>query len=54
MQQGSKSGDAIRFCEDKDISVVAGECILMFAEPADRVLSPHDRWVRGHRGELSE
>jgi predicted CoA-binding protein len=33
MQQGSESGDAIRFCEERDISVVAGECILMFAEP---------------------
>ena len=32
MQQGPKSGDAIRFCEENDISVVAGECVLMFAE----------------------
>jgi predicted CoA-binding protein len=33
MQQGSESEQAIRFCEENGISVVAGECILMFAEP---------------------
>ncbi|MEW6233982.1 MAG: CoA-binding protein [Candidatus Omnitrophota bacterium] len=34
MQQGAESPEAIRFCEEKGISVVHGECILMFAEPA--------------------
>jgi len=33
MQQGAESADAIRFCEQQGISVVHGECILMFAEP---------------------
>ena len=33
MQQGSESKEAIEYCEKNGISVVAGECILMFAEP---------------------
>jgi hypothetical protein len=33
MQQGAESKEAIRFCEDNNIAVVHGECILMFAEP---------------------
>lgn len=33
MQQGSESEKAIQYCKDNNISVVAGECILMFAEP---------------------
>ncbi len=34
LQQGSESKEAINFCENNGISVVYGECILMFAEPA--------------------
>ena len=34
MQQGSESHHAIQFCRDHGISVVYGECMLMFAEPA--------------------
>jgi predicted CoA-binding protein len=33
MQQGSESEQAIKYCEDHGLSVVHGECILMFAEP---------------------
>jgi predicted CoA-binding protein len=33
MQQGSQSKISVEFCEENGISVVAGECILMFAEP---------------------
>jgi uncharacterized protein len=33
MQQGSESPAAIAFCADNGIEVVAGHCILMFAEP---------------------
>jgi predicted CoA-binding protein len=53
MQQGSESEDAIRFCEENDISVVAGECILMFAEPAEFYHRMH-RWVWGVLGKLPE
>ena len=34
LQQGAESPAAIAFCESAGISVVHGECILMFAEPA--------------------
>ena len=51
MQQGSESQDAIRFCEEHNISVVAGECILMFAEPAEFYHRVH-RWARGVLGKL--
>jgi len=33
MQQGSESTAAIRFCQERGISEVHGECILMYAEP---------------------
>jgi len=44
LQQGAGSPAAIRFCEDNRISVVHGECILMFAEPAAWYHRAH-RWV---------
>ncbi len=34
MQQGAESAEALRFCDEHGIAAVAGECILMFAEPA--------------------
>ena len=34
LQQGASSPAAIQFCEEHGMSVVHGECILMFAEPA--------------------
>ena len=53
MQQGAESDAAIRFCEQSGISVVHGECIMMFATPA---AFPHrvHRWVRGVVGRLPE
>jgi predicted CoA-binding protein len=53
MQQGSESEDALRFCEEKGISAVSGECILMFAEPAEFYHRAH-RWVWGVLGKLPE
>jgi hypothetical protein len=51
MQQGAESDEAIRFCEENGISVVHGECILMFAKP---VVSFHrlHRWVWRALGKL--
>lgn len=43
-QQGSSSEAAIKFCKEKAMSVVSGECILMFAEPVESVHKFH-RWV---------
>ncbi len=51
MQQGAESEEAIRFCEEHGISVVAGECILMFAEPLKFYHKPH-RWVWKLLGKL--
>lgn len=51
MQQGSQSADAIRFCEENGITVVSGECILMFAEPTAFFHKVH-RWVWGLLGKL--
>ncbi|MFQ6087888.1 MAG: CoA-binding protein [Candidatus Methanofastidiosia archaeon] len=51
MQQGAESEESIRFCKEKDISVVHGECILMFAEPAAFYHKLH-RWMWGLLGKL--
>jgi predicted CoA-binding protein len=51
MQQGSESKTAIRFCEEQDIPVIAGECILMFAEPVATFHKFH-RWLWGLFGKL--
>jgi predicted CoA-binding protein len=51
LQQGAGSSAAIRFCEENGISVVHGECILMFAEPAAWYHRAH-RWVWGLLGKL--
>jgi len=42
-QQGSSSNEAIKFCEENNISVVSGECIMMFAEPVESFHKFH-RW----------
>jgi predicted CoA-binding protein len=50
MQQGAESQAAIRFCEENGISVVHGECILMFAQPSS--FHRLHRWVWGLLGKL--
>lgn len=35
MQQGASSPEAIHLAEEAGVSVVAGHCLLMFAEPVD-------------------
>ncbi|UCH63495.1 MAG: CoA-binding protein [Fidelibacterota bacterium] len=51
IQQGAESEEAVRFCEEHDMDVVAGECILMFAEPLRFYHKPH-RWVWKLLGKL--
>ena len=51
LQQGADSPAAIRLAESKGMSVVAGECILMFAEPAGFGHRAH-RWIKGLFGGL--
>lgn len=51
MQQGSESETAIRFCNDNKMSVVHGECVLMFAKNPKFPHNVH-RWVAGALGKL--
>ena len=44
LQQGSESKAAIQLCEEKGISVIYGECVLMFAEPVKSIHAFH-RWI---------
>ncbi len=51
MQQGAESEAAIRLCESSGIEVVHGECILMFARPAQWFHRFH-HWLWGVFGKL--
>jgi len=51
LQQGSESTEAIGYCNDNGIKVVYGQCILMFAEPAEFFHRAH-RWVNRFTGKL--
>ena len=51
LQPGAESPEVIRLAEGRGLSVVAGECILMFAEPAGISHRAH-RWLRGLLGRL--
>lgn len=44
MQQGSESKAAIDYCNENGMNIIAGECILMFAEPVKSIHSFH-RWI---------
>jgi uncharacterized protein len=41
MQQGSESPNAIKFCQDNNIDLVHGECIMMFSEPVNSIHKFH-------------
>jgi len=53
MQQGAESQAAIRFCEERDISAIHGECILMFADPTAFHHRMH-RWAWGILAKLPQ
>ncbi len=44
LQQGSESPEALRVGEELGLSVVAGSCILMYAEPVTSIHALH-RWI---------
>lgn len=44
MQQGAESPAAVQYCRDHGMTVVARECLLMFAEPAEWIHRAH-RWL---------
>jgi predicted CoA-binding protein len=51
LQPGAESPSAIRFCEENNISVVHGECILMHAQPVTSIHGIH-RWLWKLLGKL--
>lgn len=53
MQRGAASPKAVAFCAEHGISVIHGECILMFAEPSGRLHRLH-RGLRGLVGKLPQ
>lgn len=53
LQQGAESQAAIRFCEEHDIAVTHGECVLMFAPPVTSVHKWH-RWTCKLFGKLPQ
>jgi predicted CoA-binding protein len=44
VQQGAQSKEAIAYCDSAGMSVVAGECVLMFAEPTGAHKLHHWLW----------
>ena len=50
MQQGAESETAIEYCKQQEISVVHGECILMFAQPSG--VHKFHHWLWGLFGKL--
>ena len=44
LQQGAESEAAVRFCENHEMTVIHGHCIMMFAEPVGSIHSFH-RWI---------
>ncbi len=52
MQQGAESEAAIEYCEQEGMSVVHGECILMFAQPGGVHRFHH--WLWGLFGKLPQ
>lgn len=51
IQKDSASKEALQLCEQKGISVVYGECIMMFAEPVKSFHAFH-RWIMKLLGKL--
>ena len=45
LQQGAGSAEAIKFCQENEMSVVHGECVLMYLKPATSWIHSAHRWV---------
>ena len=45
LQQGAESAESIRFCEERGISVVHGQCVLMYPKPATAWFHGAHRWI---------
>jgi predicted CoA-binding protein len=46
LQQGAQSEEAVGFCRDNGVTVIAGECVLMFAEPTRSFHKAHRFFAR--------
>ncbi len=53
LQQGAESAAALQFCQQNGLSVVSGECIFMYREPAAWFHKAH-RWVNGVIGKAPQ
>jgi uncharacterized protein len=45
LQQGAASAEAIRFCQEQGMSVVHGECVLMYPKPTTSWVHGAHRWL---------
>ena len=45
LQQGAGSPEAIKFCQENGMSVVHGECVLMYPKPTTAWIHGAHRWV---------
>jgi predicted CoA-binding protein len=45
LQQGAGSAEAIKFCQENGMSVVHGECVLMYPKPSTSWIHGAHRWV---------
>jgi len=45
LQQGAGSAEAIRFCLEQGMSVVHGECVLMYPKPTTSWIHGAHRWI---------
>ena len=50
LQQGAGSAEAIRLCQENGMSVVDGECVLMYLKPATSWVHGVHRWIWDHLG----
>jgi predicted CoA-binding protein len=53
LQEGSESEAALRLCQENNVPVIHGECILMFAEPVKSFHAFH-RWIWKLLGKLPQ
>jgi len=51
LQQGAESKAAIQYCQQNGMSVIYGQCILLYAQPMNFFHKPH-RWVMQLLGQL--
>ena len=54
LQQGAESTAAIKFCEENGMSVVHGQCVLMYPKPATAWFHGVHRWVSNLLGRTAK